>query len=56
MNTLVKVLLLVLVTALFSSCLWRRPAHKNWSTNYHPKAHYKKGLNYGGRRLWVRYF
>jgi hypothetical protein len=56
MNTAGKVLLLVFIAALFSSCLWRRPLHKNWSTDTHPKKHYKKGNNFGGRRLWVRYF
>jgi sterol desaturase/sphingolipid hydroxylase (fatty acid hydroxylase superfamily) len=56
MQALLKIFLLLFAVTLFSSCLWRRPKYKNWSTDYHPKHHYYKGNNYGGRRLWVRYY
>lgn len=56
MHTLLKILLLVFITATFTSCLVRKPNHHNWSKRHHYKRYHHKGNNHGGRRLWVRYF
>lgn len=54
MNTLAKLLLFVLVTLTFSSCLVHRRPYKKWWHNKHRNVKYHKGNVYGGRQYWVR--
>lgn len=56
MNALIKILLIAFIATAFTSCIARKNPHDNWYKRHHYKQHYKKGNNFGGRRLWVRYF
>ncbi len=56
MNALLKILLVAFIACSLVSCVSRKSNYHKWNTRHHYKRYYHKGNNFGGRRLWVRYF